>query len=79
MVHLPCSAVYIGAEYEHKSIANVFKADDVGTRYGIRQCSDGCRADMGRDAPGISVLATRIAAEIGLAVGSNLLRSDVWF
>lgn len=57
--------VYIGAEYEHKSIANVVKLIDTGTRYGIPTMAvTGVGADMVRDARYFG-LATRIAAEIG--------------
>jgi len=63
--------VYIGAEYEHKSIANVVKLIDVGTRYGIPTMAvTGVGADMVRDARYFG-LATRIAAEIG----SQLVKS----
>ncbi|MEO9779195.1 MAG: 3-hydroxy-5-phosphonooxypentane-2,4-dione thiolase [Sedimentitalea sp.] len=57
--------VYIGAEFEHKSIANVVKLIDTGTRYGIPTMAvTGVGADMVRDARYFG-LATRIAAEIG--------------
>ena len=57
--------VYIGAEYEHKSIANVVKLVDTGTRYGIPTLAvTGVGKDMKRDARYFG-LATRIAAEIG--------------
>ena len=57
--------VYIGAEYEHKSIANVVKLIDTGTRYGIPTMAvTGVGKDMVRDARYFG-LATRIAAEIG--------------
>ena len=57
--------VYIGAEYEHKSIANVVKLIDTGTRYGIPTMAvTGVGKDMVRDARYFR-LATRIAAEIG--------------
>lgn len=57
--------VYIGAEYEHKSISNVVKLIDTGTRYGIPTMAvTGVGADMVRDARYFG-LATRIAAEIG--------------
>ncbi len=57
--------VYIGAEYEHKSISNVVKLIDSGTRYGIPTMAvTGVGADMVRDARYFG-LATRIAAEIG--------------
>ena len=57
--------VYIGAEYEHKSIANVVKLIDTGMRYGIPTMAvTGVGKDMVRDARYFG-LATRIAAEIG--------------
>lgn len=57
--------VYIGAEYEHKSIANVTKLVDTGTRYGIPTLAvTGVGADMTRDERYFA-LATRICAEIG--------------
>lgn len=57
--------VYIGAEYEHKSIANVVKLIDAGTRYGIPTMAvTGVGKTMARDARYFG-LATRIAAEIG--------------
>ncbi len=57
--------VYIGAEYEHKSIANIIKLVDSGTRYGIPTMAvTGVGKDMARDARYFG-LATRIAAEIG--------------
>lgn len=57
--------VYIGAEYEHKSIANVVKLIDTGTRYGIPTMAvTGVGKAMARDARYFG-LATRIAAEIG--------------
>lgn len=57
--------VYIGAEYEHKSIANVVKLIDTGMRYGIPTMAvTGVGAEMARDARYFG-LATRIAAEIG--------------
>jgi 3-hydroxy-5-phosphonooxypentane-2,4-dione thiolase len=57
--------VYIGAEYEHQSIANVIKLIDTGTRYGIPTLAvTGVGADMARDQRYFS-LATRLAAEIG--------------
>ncbi len=57
--------VYIGAEYEHKSIANVTKLIDTGTRYGIPTLAvTGVGADMTRDERYFA-LATRICAEIG--------------
>lgn len=63
--------VYIGAEYEHKSISNVVKLIDIGTRYGIPTMAvTGVGADMVRDARYFG-LATRIAAEIG----SQLVKS----
>ena len=57
--------VYIGAEYEHQSIANVTKLIDTGTRYGIPTLAvTGVGAEMKRDFRYFA-LATRIAAEIG--------------
>ncbi len=57
--------VYIGAEYEHKSICNIIKLIDTGTRYGIPTLAvTGVGKDMARDARYFG-LATRIAAEIG--------------
>ena len=57
--------VYIGAEYEHKSIANIIKLIDTGTRYGIPTMAvTGVGQDMVRDARYFG-LATRIAAELG--------------
>lgn len=57
--------VYIGAEFEHKSIANIVKLIDTGTRYGIPTLAvTGVGKDMQRDARYFG-LATRIAAEIG--------------
>lgn len=57
--------VYIGAEYEHKSITNVIKLIDTGMRYGIPTLAvTGVGKDMARDARYFG-LATRIAAEIG--------------
>jgi putative autoinducer-2 (AI-2) aldolase len=57
--------VYIGAEYEHKSIVNVSKLIDTGLRYGIPTLAvTGVGAEMKRDQR-YFLLATRIAAEIG--------------
>jgi len=57
--------VYIGAEYEHKSITNIIKLVDTGTRYGIPTLAvTGVGKDMARDARYFG-LATRIAAELG--------------
>jgi len=57
--------IYIGAEYEHKSIANLIKLIDTGNRYGIPTMAvTGVGADMTRDLRYFS-LATRIAAELG--------------
>jgi putative autoinducer-2 (AI-2) aldolase len=57
--------IYIGAEFEHKSIANIVKLIDTGTRYGIPTLAvTGVGKDMQRDARYFG-LATRIAAEIG--------------
>ena len=57
--------VYIGGEYEHKSIGNVIKLIDVGSKYGIPTLAvTGVGSDMKRDQRYFS-LATRICAEIG--------------
>ncbi len=57
--------VYIGAEYEHKSISNVIKLIDTGLKAGIPTLAvTGVGKDMARDARYFG-LATRIAAEIG--------------
>ncbi len=57
--------IYIGAEYEHKSIENLIKLIDTGNRYGIPTLAvTGVGADMKRDLRYFS-LATRIAAELG--------------
>lgn len=57
--------VYIGSEFEHKSITNVIKLIDTGTRYGIPTLAvTGVGKDMARDARYFG-LATRIAAELG--------------
>ena len=57
--------IYIGAEFEHKSIANVIKLIDSGMRYGIATLAvTGVGKEMTRDARYFG-LATRIAAEIG--------------
>jgi len=57
--------IYIGAEYEHKSIANVIKLIDTGLKAGIPTLAvTGVGKDMARDARYFG-LATRIAAEIG--------------
>ena len=57
--------VYIGAEYEHKSIENVCKLIDTGNKVGIPTLAvTGVGADMARDERYFS-LATRICAEIG--------------
>ncbi len=57
--------VYIGAEYEHKSIGNIVKLIDTGLRYGIPTMAvTGVGKDMVRNARYFG-LATRIAAEIG--------------
>ncbi len=57
--------VYIGAEYEHKSISNIIKLIDTGMRYGIPTLAvTGVGADMDRDLRYFS-LATRMCAEIG--------------
>ena len=57
--------VYIGGEYEHKSIGNVIKLIDIGSKYGIPTLAvTGVGSDMKRDQRYFS-LATRICAEIG--------------
>ena len=57
--------VYVGAEYEHKSISNVVKLIDSGARYGLPTMAvTGVGKDMARDARYFG-LASRIAAEIG--------------
>ncbi|MEP3847842.1 MAG: 3-hydroxy-5-phosphonooxypentane-2,4-dione thiolase [Paracoccaceae bacterium] len=57
--------VYIGSDYEHKSIKNVIDLIDAGQRYGIPTLAvTGVGKDMVRDARYFG-LATRIAAEIG--------------
>ena len=57
--------VYIGAEYEHKSIANLVKLIDTGNRYGMPTLAvTGVGKDMVRDARYFG-LASRIAAELG--------------
>lgn len=57
--------VYIGSEYEHKSIRNVIDLIDAGQRYAIPTLAvTGVGKDMVRDARYFG-LATRIAAEIG--------------
>ena len=57
--------VYIGAEYEHKSISNIIKLIDTGLRYGIPTLAvTGVGAEMDRDLRYFS-LATRMCAEIG--------------
>lgn len=68
--------VYIGAEYEHKSIANVVKLIDTGMRYGIPTMAvTGVGADMVRDARYFG-LATRIAAEIGAQIVKSYYVDD---
>ncbi len=57
--------VYIGSEFEHKSIKNIINLIDTGQRYGIPTLAvTGVGKDMVRDARYFG-LATRIAAEIG--------------
>ena len=57
--------VYIGGEHEHKSIGNVIKLIDLGSKYGIPTLAvTGVGSDMKRDQRYFS-LATRICAEIG--------------
>mgnify|MGYP003314282631 CR=1 FL=1 len=57
--------VYIGAEFEHKSIGNVVKLIDIGSKFGIPTMAvTGVGANMKRDQRYFG-LATRICAEIG--------------
>ena len=57
--------IYIGAEYEHKSIGNLVKLIDWGNRYGMPTLAvTGVGKDMVRDARYFG-LASRIAAELG--------------
>ena len=57
--------VYVGAEYEHKSLSNLIKLIDTGNRYGIPTMAvTGVGKDMARDQRYFS-LATRISAELG--------------
>jgi len=57
--------VYVGAEYEHQSLANLVKLIDTGNRYGIPTMAvTGVGKDMVRDARYFG-LATRICAELG--------------
>nr|WP_319390660.1 3-hydroxy-5-phosphonooxypentane-2,4-dione thiolase [uncultured Cohaesibacter sp.] len=57
--------VYVGAEYEHQSLANLIKLIDTGNRYGIPTMAvTGVGKDMARDQRYFS-LATRICAELG--------------
>eukprot|EP00003_Mantamonas_plastica_P031834 TRINITY_DN8425_c0_g2_i1.p1 TRINITY_DN8425_c0_g2~~TRINITY_DN8425_c0_g2_i1.p1 ORF type:complete len:160 (-),score=13.88 TRINITY_DN8425_c0_g2_i1:35-514(-) len=57
--------VYIGSEFEHKSINNVIRLIDAGNRVGMPTLAvTGVGKDMARDARYFG-LATRIAAEIG--------------
>ena len=57
--------VYIGEKHEHKSINNIVKLVDTGTRYGIPTLAvTGVGSEMKRDLRYFS-LATRICAEIG--------------
>ncbi len=57
--------IYIGSDFEHKSIKNVIDLIDTGQRYGIPTLAvTGVGKDMVRDARYFG-LATRIAAEIG--------------
>lgn len=57
--------IYIGSEFEHKSICNIIKLVDSGARYGIPTLAvTGVGKDMARDARYFG-LATRIAAELG--------------
>ena len=57
--------VYIGGEYEHKSIGNLVKLVDAGYRYGMPVMGvTGVGKDLVRDARYLG-LATRITAELG--------------
>ncbi|WP_116134114.1 3-hydroxy-5-phosphonooxypentane-2,4-dione thiolase [Tropicimonas sp. IMCC34043] len=57
--------IYIGSEYEHKSINNLIRLIDAGNRVGMPTLAvTGVGKDMARDARYFG-LATRIAAEIG--------------
>ncbi|OOY16481.1 3-hydroxy-5-phosphonooxypentane-2,4-dione thiolase [Thioclava sp. DLFJ4-1] len=57
--------VYIGSEFEHKSISNVIRLIDAGNRVGMPTLAvTGVGKDMARDARYFG-LATRIAAELG--------------
>ena len=57
--------IYVGSDYEHKSIKNIIDLIDTGQRYGIPTLAvTGVGKDMARDARYFG-LATRIAAEIG--------------
>ena len=57
--------VYIGSEFEHKSITNIINLIDRGNRVGMPTLAvTGVGKDMARDARYFG-LATRIAAEIG--------------
>ncbi|OKL43689.1 3-hydroxy-5-phosphonooxypentane-2,4-dione thiolase [Pseudovibrio exalbescens] len=57
--------VYVGAEYEHKSLANLVKLIDTGNRYGVPTMAvTGVGKDMVRDARYFG-LSTRICAELG--------------
>jgi putative autoinducer-2 (AI-2) aldolase len=57
--------VYIGGEYEHKSIGNLVKIVDAGNRHGVPTLAvTGVGKDMVRDAKYLG-LATRICAEMG--------------
>lgn len=60
--------VYIGSEYEHKSIKNIIQLIDDGNRYGIPTMAvTGVGKDMARDARYFS-LASRISAELGASI-----------
>lgn len=56
--------VYVGAEYEHQSLANLVKLIDTGNRYGIPTMAvTGVGKDMVRDARYFGL--ARICAELG--------------
>ncbi len=68
--------IYIGAEYEHQSIANIVKLIDSGNRYGIPTMAvTGVGKDMARDARYFS-LATRISAELGAHIVKSYFIED---
>ncbi|MDR3496000.1 MAG: 3-hydroxy-5-phosphonooxypentane-2,4-dione thiolase [Ancalomicrobiaceae bacterium] len=68
--------VYIGAEYEHQSLANLVKLIDTGNRYGIPTMAvTGVGKNMARDARYFG-LATRICAEIGAQIVKSYFVDD---